>query len=197
MKADPIDELLRRADLAAGEPPVPDDLAGRVRRKARRRRLAAISAGAGVTVLLAAAVAVALWPPRPQTSRPTAQAPSAASHEEVLRLRAEITALRAEADSRAAVLNQVVARLRQQQDHLADLQRQLDRPDPLEQVRRQIDRTAYIMVYQADHSRGELGFVDSPEQTYRRVIELFPDSRWANVARERIAEMQSGKGDTL
>ena len=196
MKADPIDELLRRADRAAGEPPVPDDLAGRVRRKARRRRLAAISAGVGVAVLLAT-VAVALWPGRPQTSRPTAQAPKAASHEEVTRLRAKIAGLRAEADSRAAVVNQMLARLRQQDDHLEDLQRQLDRPDPLAEVRRQIDRTAYIMVYQADHSRGELGFVDSPEQTYRRVIELFPDSRWADVARKRITEMQSGKGDTL
>ena len=71
-------------------------------------------------------------------------------------------------------------------------------PDPLEEVQQQVDKTAFILVYQADRLYRELNQTESAVETYKRVIQLFPENQWAKVARERLAQIkenQSGKTD--
>ena len=71
-----------------------------------------------------------------------------------------------------------------------------------QEIRKQVDKTAFILVYQANRMYSELDQKDSAIQEYNRVIELFPQSRWAEVARQRISEIQNeqtnnSKGDLI
>ena len=51
-----------------------------------------------------------------------------------------------------------------------------------------------MIVSQADRMGRELDLCQSAAVRYRRVVELFPDSRWATVARQRLSELEN-KGD--
>jgi len=80
------------------------------------------------------------------------------------------------------------------QSRLNELQAQLASiPDPLEEVREQVDKTAFILVYEADRLYNELNQTDSAVENYNRVIKLFPENRWAKVARQRLSEIENRK----
>jgi outer membrane protein assembly factor BamD (BamD/ComL family) len=77
------------------------------------------------------------------------------------------------------------------QSRLEELEAQLASiPDPLEEIRKQVDKTAFILVYQADRLYRELNETESAVETYNRVIRLFPRNQWAAVARERLSEIE-------
>lgn len=201
MSEDPIKELLRKVDLAAGPPNSQGDLVARVFRLARRR--AAVTrwaAAAGIVLALGAAgLMVRIAGPggaqrpqgqladaqrRPSTSIDTPNGPPAAQTPGS-RLRAEIASLRAEADSRAAVVEHMLA-AEQRRKSLARYRRQRAWPDPGEQVERRMDRAALAMVFQADRMYGQTETRAPAMAIYHRTIELFPESRWADVARQRL-----------
>ena len=46
------------------------------------------------------------------------------------------------------------------------------------------------MLYQADLLYKQLNLKDSAAEAYQRVIELFPDNRWAETAKQRLKEME-------
>ena len=52
-------------------------------------------------------------------------------------------------------------------------------PDPVQEIDRQVDKTAFILVYQADKLYKELNQTDSAVQAYKEVIQLFPTNQWA------------------
>jgi outer membrane protein assembly factor BamD (BamD/ComL family) len=82
------------------------------------------------------------------------------------------------------------------QSRLDELEAQLASiPDPLEEMQKQVDKTAFILVYQADRQYRELNQTDSAVENYKRVIELFPDNRWAKVARQRLSEIKNDKSN--
>jgi len=89
------------------------------------------------------------------------------------------------------------------QRRLQELQAQLaSYSDPLQEIQKQVDKTAFILVYQANRMYRELDQKDSAIQAYNRVIELFPQSRWAEVARQRLSEIKNNqhnnsKGDLI
>ena len=56
-------------------------------------------------------------------------------------------------------------------------------------VQSQRDRAALILVYEADRSARENRPADAVA-SYRRAIELFPQTHWAEVARQRLRLMQ-------
>jgi outer membrane protein assembly factor BamD (BamD/ComL family) len=41
----------------------------------------------------------------------------------------------------------------------------------------------------------ELNQTDSAIENYNRVIELFPENKWAKVARQRLSEIENKKSD--
>jgi outer membrane protein assembly factor BamD (BamD/ComL family) len=52
------------------------------------------------------------------------------------------------------------------------------------------------MVYQADRMYHELNLRESAVASYQRTIELFPQTHWAQVAKDRLAELKTaGNGD--
>ncbi|MEO6437386.1 MAG: hypothetical protein ABIP55_16705, partial [Tepidisphaeraceae bacterium] len=61
-----------------------------------------------------------------------------------------------------------------------------DIPSPREQR----DRAALILIYDADQQL-RASRRDDALATYRRAIDLFPQSRWADVARQRLKQLQT------
>lgn len=197
--SDPIEQLLRAADRAAAAPPAgPADLADRVRCRARRQRsLHAVGGTAAAAVIV---LAVGVWwltsPGGPTAEAPVVARSQPATQDEVAQLRAEIAALRQEADAALALARQLAAE-RQRQDQMAALQRVIDGPDAVDEVRREMDQAAFTIVYQADRMLRELNLPESAIESYRQAIRLFPDSPSAEVARQRLAELETLKGDQL
>ena len=100
------------------------------------------------------------------------------------RLRREIADLRAQADAAEGLARRMIA-LRRRRVDLAAMEAKLAAPDPLELVRRQLDRAPAIMVRSAVRLQYEYGLFASAAEAYRRTMNLFPDSPWAQVARRR------------
>jgi hypothetical protein len=201
-----IRNLLRQADRIAGPPPMdPLGLADRVRRLRARRQRIRIAASAAVAALIAVSVGAAFFAtrlpiqPLPVNQPPTLAelgAPSPDTRPDLDRLQAHIDQLRAEADSALALVREVSAVLEQQR-RLAELDRASASIDPRDEVRWQINQAAFISVYQADRMYRELDLRESAVESYRQVISLFPDTPAAEVARQRLSEIGTSKGDKL
>ena len=117
----------------------------------------------------------------------------AEEQEKIALLETKIRQLQARTDAALSLIHQVLED-EQRQSRLDELQAQLANiPDPLEEVRRQVDKTAFFLVYQADRLYRELNQTDSAVENYNRVIELFPENRWAKVARQRLTEIENRK----
>jgi hypothetical protein len=63
--------------------------------------------------------------------------------------------------------------------------------DPMKEIERQVDKAAFVMVYEADRLYQQLNQTESAVEAYKEVIRLFPRNRWATVARERLSEIQA------
>ena len=107
--------------------------------------------------------------------------------------------MRAQTDATLRLVQEVLAKDRQER-HLAALEAELASiPDPKVEIERQVDKTAFILVYQADRLYKELNRTESAVEAYKEVIQLFPKNRWADVARERLSQIeqrQINKSDT-
>ena len=188
MTKDKIKNLLQKADKTAGTPAHPSAvLLKAVRRRANQRRFArlAVPAAAAAVVL----IAFGIWR---LTGTPADQM---YEQVKVAALQAEIEQLQAQTDATLKLVREVLERQRRQR-RIAELEAKLASiPDPLEEMQRQADKTAFTLVYQANRMYDELNQKDSAIQTYNRVIELFPKSKWADVARRRLAEIQNSLGN--
>jgi hypothetical protein len=194
MPDDPIKRWLRWADDTAGAPPqAGGDLAGRVRHLAARRRRRAI-AGSAAALLAAGLVGAVIWVGLTTTGR-TPRGPGAVVRqeldaEEIARLRTEMARLKAEADWRTKVAAAMVAQERTAK-RLATLRKAAPRLDPAEEIRQETDKAALVIVRQADRLYREHHLRDRAIQRYRDAIQLFPQSPWADVARQRLAALNS------
>jgi hypothetical protein len=176
-------ELLHQADADAGPPPLGHRLPERVLlRELRTRRGIALASSAAAAIFLAIGVTT-LWranmPGQPVGVRPT-----------------DIMRLQRAADSRASIARRI-AELRQRDERLAALQAEAARPDPVQRAQLEVDQTALTLLQQGDHLYRELGLDRPAADSYHRAVRLFPQTRWAAVAQQRLAEMTKEKGDTL
>jgi hypothetical protein len=64
-------------------------------------------------------------------------------------------------------------------------------PGDVEEMQKQVDKAAFTLVYQADRLYRELNQTGSAVEAYNRVIRLFPENRWAKVAKQRLAEIEN------
>ncbi|KPK82892.1 MAG: hypothetical protein AMJ81_08930, partial [Phycisphaerae bacterium SM23_33] len=166
--------------------------AGSVRCLARRRRSARMAAAAVATVL--AGAGAALWLSAPGGG--PGPLDRTALREEPANLRAEIERLRAEADSRTAVVKHMLA-MEGRQIQLARLQLELARPDPEVQVRQEVEKAAWTTVCDADRMYEQPGARETAVAAFRRVIQLFPDTPGAIVARMRLSKINTREGEML
>ncbi len=183
MKEDKIQNLLQEADRMAGLPsPVSANLSAAVRRRAHRRRFVnlAVPLAAAAVVLIAAGI----WNFAIRTTETTLE------RERIVLLETQLKQLQVRTDAALNLIQEVLVE-EQKQHSLDELEAQLASiPDPLEEIQKQVDKTAFILVYHADRLYRELNRTDSAVETYNRVIELFPKNRWAQVARERLSDIE-------
>lgn len=185
---DKIKNLLQKADHSApGTALDSSHLASAVRHRAERRRTVNFVSSAAAAALILIVLGVFYFI---NGTAETKQRP-----DKVASLQAEVKELQARADATLKLLREVLEYERRQ-DRLNELQAQLAAiPDPLEEIREQVDKTAFILVYQADRMYRELNQKDSAVRTYKRVIELFPETQWAEVAGRRLSEIQTNKAN--
>ena len=190
MTEDKIKNLLQEADRTAGPPkPVGVNLSD-IRRRANRRRILFFKAPIAAAAAILVAVGIL------NLSIKTPKIPK--REEKIASLESQIKQLQVSTDAAISLIHEVLEQERRQ-NRLNELEVQLaSMPDPLEEVQQQVDKTAFILVYQADRLYRELNQTESAVETYKRVIQLFPENQWARIARERLAQIkenQSGKID--
>ncbi len=193
MNDEQIKTLLQRADEAAGAPVFRRITAAEIRRRLRRRWLLRVSLP--VAAAAAALLATTLTVISIRTEKPVPPPPPP----QIASLEAQVKQLQAQTDATLKLVREVLQRDRQDR-RLAALEAELASiPDPLRQIDAQVDKTAFLRIYQADRLYKELNQTESAVQAYKEVIQLFPQNRWADVARERLAEIehrQINKSDT-
>ncbi|MHC4131300.1 MAG: hypothetical protein ACYSSP_09005 [Planctomycetota bacterium] len=107
----------------------------------------------------------------------------------IIALETRIKQLQADADATLKLVRQVIHQ-QQQQQKLDELNAQLAAiPDPLEEINRQIERTAFILLYQADRY-GELNQKQHAIDSYNRLIELFPQTDSAQKAKQKLENIE-------
>ncbi len=197
MNDDQLELLLRNADAAICIPPGPDNLAARVRRRAQRQRQMRLAAGAAsaLLVLVIGTVALVKGFDRPAPRGKMTIADTRPAPADVAQLQARVEQLREEILAECRATDEILRR-QEVERRLADLQVQAA-VDPLEEVSDQMDRAALTMVYQADRMCRELNLRESAITSYEQTIRLFPQTHWAKVAKDRLAELKAaGKGDS-
>jgi tetratricopeptide (TPR) repeat protein len=185
MREDEIKKLLQRADKTVGGPaPVHVNLSAVHLRANHKKRMILVAPLAAAAVLM---VAVGILALTFRITEPTEE------QKRIAALENQVKQLQARTDAAFNFIQKVLEEERRQ-SRLDKLKAQLASiPDPLEEVQKQVDRTAFILIYQADRLYRELNQTDSAVENYERVIELFPENRWAKVARQRLSEIKNEK----
>ncbi len=184
MTEEKIKNLLQKADQAApAQTPVCSRLTAALRRRANRRRFINITAPIATAATLL--ITFGVWHLTTRTTQ-TKQ-----DRNKITSLQAEIKELHARTDATLKLIQEVLDNQRQQR-RLDELQAQLANiPKPLEEIQKQVDKTAFILVYQADRMYREHNQKNSAIRAYNRVIELFPQTQSAKVAKQRLSEIQN------
>jgi tetratricopeptide (TPR) repeat protein len=177
-----IRALLQRTDETADAPRFGPVTAAGIRGQARRRQL--VKAGVPLAVAASVLIAVVLWTLCLRTGEPLPQPQRIASLEE------QVRQLQAQTETTLKLVQEVLEKDRQDR-RLAALQAELASiPDPVKEIDRQVDKAAFILVYQADKLYKELNQTESAVAAYKEVIQLFPTNQWADVARERLSQIE-------
>ncbi|MDI6449883.1 hypothetical protein [Anaerobaca lacustris] len=184
MNEEQVRNLLEDADRAAGPPQYGMVRARDIRLRLRRRRSITIAVPTAAAAVLLCGVA--LWNQHQQPAEPAAE-----PQERIASLEEQVQQLRAQTETAMRLVQEVLAKDRQER-RLAALQAELASiPDPAEELQRQAEKTAFTLVYQADRMIGEMNQIESAVEAYEQVIRLFPQNRWADVARERLARIRN------
>lgn len=182
MSEEQIKKLLQEADATARRPVFSPIAAGRIRQRIRRRRVmrsAALTVAAAVVVIAAILGIICMRPQKPQPEQ-----------QRIASLETQVRELQVQTNATLKLVQEVLERDRQDR-HLASLEAELSSiPEPMVEIERQVDKTAFLLVYQADKLYKELNQTESAVAAYREVIQLFPKNRWADVARERLSQIE-------
>lgn len=185
MTEDSIKNLLQEVDQMAGRPAGVGVDPSTIRRRAKRRRLASVAGPVAAAAVLM--IALSIWSPAIRTPEHTAEQMQIAS------LTGQIRQLQASTDAALALIHEVLEDQRRQ-SRLEELEAELASiSDPREEIRKQVDKAAFNLVYQADRLYRELNETGSAVETYNRVIRLFPKTQWASVARQKLSEIEKQK----
>ena len=182
MKEDQLKNLLQEVDRMAGQPGRTQVDVSAVRRRANRRRLARLAGPIATAAGLL--IAAGIW------YQATNNSEQANEQEKIIALEKQVKQLQASTNAAVALIHEVLEDERRQRRR-DQLEAELASiPDALEEIQKQVDKTAFILVYQADRLYRELNETESAVETYKRVIKFFPRNQWATVARERLTEIE-------
>ncbi len=185
MSKNKIEELLREADRLAGRHARFRVEPSEIRRRAKCRRIVHIAGPVAAAAVVL--IAVGIWRQADNVSKQTNE------QKKIIAIEDKVRQLQASTDAAVALIHEVLEAERRQQ-RLEELEAELASiPDPLEEIEKQVDKTAFILVYQADRLYRELNETQSAIETYKRVIKLFPKNQGATIARERLSEIEGRK----
>ena len=186
MNDDPLRQLLKDADVTAVGSTDPRALAASVRERHRGQQRTIRTAGTAAVVLIALAGVTASLVRHPAKQQQIAIAPSpvppssssvAPQHLAALDLDARLHELTAQK------LTEMHGRPTSKPVAGSGL------PSAAE-IQLQRDRAALLIVYEADQN-AQSNRTTLAAAGYRRAIELFPQTHWADVARQRLKELQT------
>lgn len=187
MTDDKIKQLFQIADRTAGRPLMFPIKASAVRRRARVRRAVSVTFRTAAALLILGFV---IWGLSDRSAKQTAK------QAQIAALQAQVKLLQARTDATLKLVREVLKSEREE-SRLDELQAELANiPDPLEEIQKQVDKTAFTLVYHADQMYRQLNQKGSAVEAYNRVIKLFPKNRWAEVARQRLSEIEGKKPET-
>lgn len=196
MEEQTLARLLHRAD----EPTPPGDnvvvVADRVRGEFAKRRTRRRRGKLAAAALVLLTTSVAVWsqfdqnrgphiPNRIATTeskQPKPESPSTRSYEEVM---AEIERLDAEADMHLQAARMIRTALAEQRAE-RELREQLRKGDPIDWIHEQQNRTALAMLMRAERLSQQPNSQAEVEATYQEIINLFPSTPTAELARRRL-----------
>ena len=185
MTEDRIKNLIQEADRLAGQPEYVKVDISAIRRKAQRRKIINIASPVAAAAVMIFGVSFLIL--QIQDIEPIEEPTEIASTE------MKIKQLQASTDATINFIHEILEQ-EQRQKRIHELEAELASiPDPIEKVNEELDRTAFILVYSADKMYNELNLTDSAVETYKRVIQLFPDNQWAQVARERLDTIKNAE----
>ncbi|MBN1125421.1 MAG: hypothetical protein JXA82_10470 [Sedimentisphaerales bacterium] len=175
-----LEALLRQADALLPVKSIPETnqlvsiAHRRLRRRQSLRRVGVVAAAACLFIC------TGLWSLHLQTNH----------EQQVVNLETQIHLLQQRTDSALRLVEETLAQIKEQ-DRARQRTSQIETiSDPIEEITAQIDKTAFTMLYQADRLYRELRLQNDAVEAYQRLIELFPENRWARVARQRLEEIQ-------
>jgi len=181
MAEDTLINMLRKADELAGPPTDVLVRASDLRRRVHRRRLTTATISlAGVIVVL---FTTGTWRRGGQAERPLETL-------SITALQAQMKALQAKTEAALNLISEVLEQdriSRQMAQHQTELAGMMD---GMERARQQVDKTAFILLYQADQLYLHLNQANDAAQKYQQVIRLFPQSRSAQIAQQRLNEIK-------
>jgi tetratricopeptide (TPR) repeat protein len=176
-------ELLQDADRAAGPPRFAPLSAADCRRRIHRRKVVWLAVPAAAAAILL--FGLGLWGPRFHAPTPAPQQDGT-----IASLQEQVKQLQAQTDSALRLVHEVLAQDRRRQEQAALDTELASIPNAAEEIEQQVDKTAFVLVYEADKLYHELNQTESAVEAYEQVIRLFPNNRWAHVARERLAKIK-------
>lgn len=177
MGNDKLSELLRSVDEAAPAPTaLSGDLANTVRSRAadrHRKQRVVFKTAAAVVIIALGAWGLTVIDTRSESQEPTAS------------LEAEVKQLNAKVDSLLSIVHEALED--QQRDRrMASMAVELATiPDPIKEMNRNIDKVVLNLLYKADNIESNYFSIEA----YKRIIKLFPDNYYSEVARQRIKEI--------
>jgi hypothetical protein len=186
LRNDDIDELLHGADAQTRlRLLTPAEMARRVwlaERRGRQRRAAVGSA----VVLLLMSTAVSLYIRRAEVAQPVTVAADV-NFEGRRDLNSELAELKEEADMHARLARRMIED--REKESATTLRRRVGLADPIDDVRERVEIVAYRMIYDAEQLEAAQRPPTEMIVIYRDVIRLFPHTRSAELARQRLASL--------
>lgn len=177
MNDERLKELLRQADadvkLGSFDTRALGD--GVQRRLYRRKQIRYYSIAAAAVIMIVCMLSV-------QHDR------SSRRREQVALLQADLQRLKAECEQTQTILQEMLANQKQQDAAIKQRYQIVSQGDVMD---RQLDETAFILVYQADRLIEKYGNRDVAAEYYRRVIDCFGQTPSAQTARQRLINIDS------
>ncbi|MHC4266026.1 MAG: hypothetical protein ACYSUK_08845 [Planctomycetota bacterium] len=180
MSEDKLTDLLQNADEMAPGPSytIKPSTAGLQRLVRLRYRRIWIASTAACLLLVSGVTLISAYSIKTKTEQ-----------QRIIALEARIKQLQTDADATLKLVRQVIHQ-QQQQQKLNELNAQLAAiPDPVKELNHQIERTAFILLYQADKYQ-ELNQKQHAIDSYSRLIELFPETDSAQKAKQKLKNIK-------
>ena len=184
--SDPLQRLLEQADAALaptrGETPRPEAIVCSVQRRLKRRRRWRRGSSVAVIALATLGLGALFWS--------GANRSPASSQEQLDQLVAERDQIRSEIEASHRRIESL-HRIELLEQQLQEIRIEFTLNSPQQRFQRELDQTARIILNQADRKHRDLGLSASAADDYQSIIDIFPDTPWAQLAHNRIADIQN------